>query len=64
MALYVTLAARWWCSCSCASRLSLVTLKDTPFSLCNLRLTFLGLKNASLSYILSALLTFLSLALT
>jgi hypothetical protein len=64
MALFVALATCWWCSYSCVRCPSLVTLLDTPFSLCNPRLTLLGLKNASLSYILSTLLTFLLLALT
>jgi hypothetical protein len=64
VALFVALAICWWCSCSCVRCLFLVTLLDTPFSLCDLRLTLLGLKNAFLSYILSTLLTFSSLALT
>jgi hypothetical protein len=62
--LFMAIAARWWCACTCVSCPSLATLLDTPFSLCDPRLTFLGLEDASLSYILSTLLTFLSLAST
>jgi hypothetical protein len=64
MILYVAFAARWWCSCTCGGSSFLVSFKDTTFSLYNPPLTFLSLENASLSYILSTLLTFLSLALT
>jgi hypothetical protein len=64
VALYVTPAARWWCSRSYVSSLSLVTLKDTTFSLYDQPLPFLSLENTSLSYILFTLLTLLLLALT
>jgi hypothetical protein len=35
MSLYVTFTARWWRPCTCARRFTLVTLVDTPFSLCD-----------------------------
>jgi hypothetical protein len=60
--LYMALAARWWCSCTCQRGLSLVTLYNTHFRLCNQRTTFLSLQHSSTGYILLSLLTFMSLA--
>jgi hypothetical protein len=51
--LYMALAARWW--------LSLVTLYNTHFRLCNQRTTFLSPQHSSTGYMMSSLLTFTSL---
>jgi hypothetical protein len=62
MALLVAFAVCWWCSCTCLRWLWLVTTYNTIVSFSDKILTLLGLKHTSSSYILSTLLTLLSLA--